>query len=36
MKKVAAYEWDEDHAHDQVMNKMIQGLEEDEEDGEEV
>jgi len=33
MKKVAAYEWDEDHAHDQVMNKMIQGLEED---GEEV
>lgn len=33
MQKVAQYEWDEDHAHDQVMNKMIQDLEED---GEEV
>ena len=33
MQKVAQYEWDEDHAHDQVMNQMIQDLEDD---GEEV
>jgi hypothetical protein len=33
MQKVAQYEWDESHALDQVMNKMIEDLEED---GEEV
>lgn len=33
MQKVSSYEWDESHALDQVMNKMIQDLEED---GEEV